>query len=163
MRARSRLLEWTDKQAGPYGRVRGDDVKIKANGVPTWVTVLGLVLGVFSVLAGLAIMTDPTIMGIDDTVVGRQWAGRNMGLGVALLVAVALRDARAYLAGFAAGLFRDIGDLVGAIEDGASPVVPIVVLVLGVAAIGAVLRAGGLAATSAWVTGETAARPAPSS
>ncbi len=119
-------------------------MRIKTSGVPTWVTALASVIGVFSVLAGLAIMIDPTIMGIDDTVVGRQWGGRNIGLGVALLVAVALRDARAYLAGFAAGLFRDIGDLVGAIDDGASPIVPIVFLLFGVAAIGAVLRAGGL-------------------
>ena len=60
-----------------------------------------------------------------------------------LLVAVALREARAYLAGLAGGLLRDVGDLVGAIEDGSSPIVPIVVLVLGAAAIGAALRAGG--------------------
>lgn len=119
-------------------------MRFRTNGVPTWVTGLAILLGLFSTLAGLAIMIDPTIMDIDDTVVGRQWGGRNIGLGVALLVAVALRDARAYLAGFAAGLFRDIGDLVGAIDDGASPIVPVVVLALGVAAIGAVLRAGGL-------------------
>jgi hypothetical protein len=119
-------------------------MRFRTNGVPAWVTGLALLIGLFSTLAGLAIMIDPTIMDIDDTVVGRQWGGRNIGLGVALLVAVALRDARAYLAGFAAGLFRDIGDLVGAIDDGASPIVPVVVLVLGLAAIGAVLRAGGL-------------------
>jgi len=119
-------------------------MRFRTNGVPAWVTGLALLIGLFSTLAGLAIMIDPTIMDIDDTVVGRQWGGRNIGLGVALLVAVALRDARAYLAGFAAGLFRDIGDLVGAIDDGTSPIVPVVVLVLGVAAIGAVLRAGGL-------------------
>lgn len=119
---------------------------IKANGVPTWITGLALLLGVFSTLAGIAIMIDPTIMDIDDSVVGRQWAGRNIGLGVALLIAVALRDARAYIAGFGAGLFRDIGDLVGALDDGASVVVPIVVFVLGVAGIIAVLRAGGLEA-----------------
>lgn len=119
-------------------------MRIRTNGVPVWVTGLALFIGLFSTVAGLAIMVDPSLMEIDDTVVGRQWGGRNIGLGVALLVAVALREPRAYLAGFAAGLFRDIGDLVGALEDGASPVVPIVVLVLGVVAIGAVLRAGGL-------------------
>ena len=124
-------------------------MRVRANGVPTWVTAVALLIGAFSVVAGFAITVDPTIMGIDDTVVGRQWGGRNIGLGIALLVAVALRDARAYLAGFAAGLFRDIGDLVGALDDGASPVVPIVVLVLGAAAIGAVLRAGGLDADPA--------------
>lgn len=125
---------------------------IKANGVPTWVTAIAVVIGLFSTVAGLAIMADPSIMGIDDAVVGRQWGGRNIGLGIALLVAVALRDARAYLAGFAAGLFRDIGDLVGAIDDGASPIVPIVVLVIGAVAIGAVLRADGLTARPAWAT-----------
>lgn len=122
-------------------------MRIRTNGVPPWVTGLALFIGAFSTLAGLAIMIDPSIMDIGDTVVGRQWGGRNMGLGVALLAAVALRDARAYLAGFAAGLFRDIGDLVGAIEDNASPIVPIVVFVLGVVAIVGVLRAGGLVAT----------------
>lgn len=131
-------------------------MRIRTNGVPSWVTGLALLIGVFSTLAGLAIMVDPTIMDIDDSVVGRQWGGRNIGLGVALLVAVALRDARAYLAAFAAGLFRDVGDLVGAIDDGASPVVPIVVLVLGVAAISAVLRAGGLAAEPAWAVDQPA-------
>ena len=88
-------------------------MRINANGVPSWVTALAGLIGLFSVIAGLAIMADPTIMGIDDTVVGRQWGGRNIGLGVALVLAVALRDARVYLAGFAAGLFRDIGDFVG--------------------------------------------------
>ncbi len=117
---------------------------IRANGAPTWVTGLAIFIGLFSVVAGLAIMVDPAIMNIDDSVVGRQWGGRNMGLGVVLLVAVALRNAKAYVAGFAAGLFRDIGDLVGAIDDGASPIVPIVFLVVGVAAIGGVFKAGGL-------------------
>lgn len=128
------------------------EMRIRANGVPAWVVALAVLIGLFSTIAGLAIMADPTIMNIDDTVVGRQWGGRNIGLGIALLVAVALRDARAYLAAFAAGLFRDIGDLVGAIDDGASPIVPIVVFLLGTAAIGAVLRAGGLAAEPAWLT-----------
>lgn len=139
-------------------------MRVRASGVPMWVTVVALILGVFSTLAGLAIMVDPTIMDIDDTVVGRQWGGRNIGLGVALLVAVALREARAYLAGFAAGLLRDIGDLVGALDDGASPVVPVVVLVIGVAAIGAVVRAGGLAVGPASTPGLAAAgSTAPSS
>lgn len=130
-------------------------MRIRTDGVPAWVTGLALFIGIFSTLAGLAIMIDPAIMDIDDVVVGRQWGGRNMGLGVALIVAVVLRDARVYLAGFGAGLFRDVGDLAGAIEDGASPIVPIVVLVLGAAAIGAVLRAGGLAVKSS----ETPAQP----
>ncbi|MDW3178804.1 MAG: hypothetical protein R8J94_15540 [Acidimicrobiia bacterium] len=127
-------------------------MRLKANGVPTGVTALAGFIGLFSMVAGLAIMIDPTIMNIDDSVVGRQWGGRNIGLGVALVVAVVLRDARAYMAGFAAGLFRDIGDLVGAIDDNASVVVPVVFLIVGLAAIGAVLRAGGLAAEPAWVT-----------
>ena len=120
-------------------------MRFRANGVPAWVTVLAAVIGLFSTVAGLAIMIDPSIMGIDDSVVGRQWGGRNIGLGVALLVAVALRAPRAYVAAFAAGLFRDVGDLVGALDDGASPIVPIVFLVVGLAAIAGVLKAGGLA------------------
>ena len=119
---------------------------------------MAVIIGLFSTLAGFAIMADPTIMDIDDTIVGRQWGGRNVGLGIALLVAVALRDARAYVAGFAAGLFRDIGDLVGALDDGASPIVPVVVLVLGAAAIGAVIKAGGLSATPIWLTNQPATR-----
>lgn len=132
------------------GLTKGDEMRIKANGVPSWVTALAALIGLFSMIAGLAIMTDPTIMDIDDSVVGRQWGGRNIGLGAALVVAVALRDARAYMAGFAAGLFRDIGDLVAAIDDGASPIVPIVFLVVGAAAIGAVFQAGGLSAKPTW-------------
>lgn len=135
-------------------------MRVRTNGVPSWATVLALVIGVFSALAGLAIMIDPTIMDIDDTVVGRQWGGRNIGLGVALLVAVALRDARAYLAAFAAGLWRDIGDLVGAVDDGASPVVPIVVMLLGAAAIVAIVRSGGLIAVPASVADDATVRTA---
>ena len=136
-------------------------MRIGANGVPSWVTGLAILIGLFSTLAGLAIMADPTIMDISDTVVGRQWGGRNIGLGIALLVAVALREARAYLAGFAAGLFRDIGDLVGSIDDGASPIVPIVVLVLGLTAIVGVLRAGGLSAEPAWMKQPASTRQQP--
>lgn len=126
-------------------------MRIKANGVPTWVTGLAAFIGLFSVVAGVAIMADPTIMNIDDSVVGRQWGGRNVGLGVALVAAVALREARAYIVGFAAGLFRDIGDLAGALDDGASPIVPIIFLVVGLAAIGAVVQTGGLTAKPVWV------------
>ena len=140
-----------------YDRKRRNHMGFRANGVPVWVTALAVLIGAFSTLAGLAIMIDPSIMDIDDTVVGRQWGGRNIGLGIALLVAVALREARAYLAGFAAGLFRDIGDLVGALDDGASPVVPIVVLVLGLAAIAGVVQAGGLGARAAGSNGQAAA------
>jgi hypothetical protein len=104
-------------------------------------------------------MAEPTIMDIDDTVVGRQWGGRNIGLGIALLVAVALREARAYLTGLAGGLLRDVGDLVGAVDDGSSPIVPIVMLVLGAAAIGAVLRGRGLfAEPPAWLTDQSVGR-----
>lgn len=127
-------------------------MRVKVNGVPAWVTGLAVLIGLFSMVAGLAIMIDPPLMDIDDSVVGRQWGGRNMGLGAALLVAAAMRDARAYVAGFAAGLFRDIGDLVGAIDDSASPIVPIVFLVVGAVAIGAILRSGGLTAKPVWVT-----------
>lgn len=124
-------------------------MQIRTNGVPAWVTGVALFIGVFSVLAGIAIMIDPSIMDIDDTVVGRQWGGRNIGLGVALLVAVLLREARAYIVAFAAGLFRDVGDLVAAIDDGEPPIVPLIVLAVGIAAIAAVLRAGGLNADRA--------------
>ncbi|MGH1493794.1 MAG: hypothetical protein ACRBK7_31105 [Acidimicrobiales bacterium] len=127
-------------------------MRIRANGVPSWVTGLAALIGVFSMVAGLAIMADPTIMNIDDSVVGRQWGGRNIGLGVALVAAVLFRDARAYVGAFAAGLFRDIGDLIGALDGGDSPIVPIVFLVIGVVAIGAVVQAGGLTAKPVWVT-----------
>lgn len=125
-------------------------MQIRANGVPTWVTGLAALIGLFSVVAGVAIMADPTIMNIDDSVVGRQWGGRNIGLGVVLVLAVALRDARAYIAGFGAGLFRDVGDLAGAIDGGDSVIVPVVFLLVGLAAIGAVVQAGGLRAQPAW-------------
>ena len=121
-------------------------MQIRTNGVPAWVTGVAMFIGLFSALAGVAIMIDPSIMDIDDTVVGRQWGGRNIGIGVALLVAVVLREARAYVAAFAAGLFRDVGDLVASIDDGEPPIVPIIVLAVGIAAIAAVLRAGGLSA-----------------
>lgn len=135
-------------------------MQIRTNGVPAWVTGVAMFIGLFSALAGVAIMIDPSIMDIEDTVVGRQWGGRNIGLGVALLVAVMLRDARAYIAAFAAGLFRDVGDLVASIDDGEPPIVPIIVLAVGIAAIAAVLRAGGLNADRTR-PGEAVATPEP--
>ncbi len=89
---------------------------IRAAGIPIWVTVIVTLVGVMGTFLGVMAMIDPTsaigyIQGADSLAI--TWGGRNAGLGVALLVAVFLRNANGYTVAIAASLFREISDLMG--------------------------------------------------
>ena len=116
--------------------------RLRAEGVPVWVTVIAIVLAIGGTLIGLVALVDPSAVSFSsvDDVLGRRWAGRNMGLGLATAVAVALRSRAAYLAAFTGGIFRDLGDLFASIDNNESVVVPVVAMAIGVAAIGAMVR-----------------------
>lgn len=88
---------------------------IRANGIPIWVTILAILIGVMGTQLGVTAMLDPTsaqgyIDGADA--IGLTWGGRNTGLGVALIVAVLLRNPSGYAVAFAASIFRELSDII---------------------------------------------------
>ena len=88
--------------------------KIKADGVPLIITAFALLMGVGGTVIGISALADPSsavnfVDGADD--LATSWAGRNLGLGVVMLVAVAMRQAGAYAAAFAGSVCREISDV----------------------------------------------------
>ena len=93
---------------------------MKPPGIPTWVTVVAALLGIYCTLIGVIGLFDPTgvpefVTGADN--LGTAWAGRMAGTGVALLLAITLRSAAGYAIAFAAGIFREVGDAIVAASD----------------------------------------------
>ena len=87
---------------------------IKADGVPLVMTLFAILMGVGGTIIGISSLADPTsavnfVEGADD--LATSWAGRNLGLGIAMLVAVAMRQAGAYAAAFAGAVFRELTDV----------------------------------------------------
>jgi hypothetical protein len=94
---------------------------IRANGIPLWITIVALLIGLLGTAIGIMALLDPTaafgyIDGADS--IARTWAGRNAGLGVALLVAVALRNANGYAVAFAGSIMREISDILDILNGG---------------------------------------------
>lgn len=92
---------------------------IRTNGIPFVVTIFAILVGAMGTFLGVTALIDPTsavgyIDGAD--VMALSWGGRNLGLGVALLVAVVLRNANGYAVAFAASIFREVGDIVASLS-----------------------------------------------
>lgn len=88
---------------------------IKAEGVPLAMTAFAILMGVGGTIIGIMAISDPTsatnfVSGADD--LATSWAGRNLGLGVAMLVAVLVRHAGAYAAAFAGAICRELSDVI---------------------------------------------------
>lgn len=88
--------------------------RIKADGVPLIITAFAVLMGVGGTVIGISAFADPSsavnfVDGADD--LATSWAGRNLGLGVAMLVAVAVRQAGAYAAVFAGAACRELSDV----------------------------------------------------
>ncbi len=88
---------------------------IKAEGVHIAITAFAILMGVGGTIIGLSALADPTsavnfVAGADD--LATSWAGRNMGLGIAMLMAVAMRHAAGYAAAFAGAIFRELSDVI---------------------------------------------------
>ena len=95
-------------------------MSIRATGIPLWVTVLALILGLFAAAVGISALLDPGralgyVPGADD--LATTWAGRNAGLGVVLLVAVWLRSPAGYVVAFAGQVPREVADMLAAAPD----------------------------------------------
>ncbi|MEM8922677.1 MAG: hypothetical protein AAGD35_04175 [Actinomycetota bacterium] len=96
---------------------------IKARRVPLWMTIFGLLMGLGGTFIGVQALIDPTtaadfVDGADK--MGIAWGGRNLGVGIAMVVAVLLRNVHAYAAGFAAGFCRELSDVIAGLSDGGS-------------------------------------------
>ncbi len=82
---------------------------IKAQGVPLVITGFAILMGIGGTLIGVSALADPSsalnfVDGAED--LATSWAGRNLGLGIAMLVAVALRSSGACAAAFAGAVCR---------------------------------------------------------
>ncbi len=87
---------------------------IKADGVPLVITIFAVIMGLGGTAIGISALADPTsavnfVDGADD--LATSWAGRNLGLGIAMLFAVAMRQAGAYAAAFAGAICRELSDV----------------------------------------------------
>ncbi len=82
-------------------------------GISIWVTVFLWIVIAFGFVLGV-----PAIFGagmMETHTVG--WGGRELGIGVAALVAAMLRNAYAYLIVFLAGIFRELSDALEALAQ----------------------------------------------
>ncbi len=87
---------------------------IRARGVPIAITIFAIVMGLGGTVIGIGALLDPEsavnfVSGADD--LATSWAGRNLGLGIAMLVAVAMRHAAGYAAAFAGAICRELSDV----------------------------------------------------
>jgi len=117
---------------------------IKADGVPIAITVFAVLMGIGGIVIGVGALVDPTsalnfVDGADK--LGTGWGGRNLGLGVAMIAAVLLRQAAGYAVAFAAVIWREFSDVLVSTQDGESFNAPFaVVLVLEVICLGICVR-----------------------
>lgn len=87
---------------------------IRAKGVPIWVTAIAILFGAMGTFLGVNGLINPdTAVGFIEgaEVMALSWAGRNLGLGIALLAAVILRNASGYAVAFGGAMWRDVGDM----------------------------------------------------
>lgn len=87
---------------------------IKAEGVPLAITLFAILMGIGGTVIGVGALFDPEsainfVSGADD--LATSWAGRNLGLGVAMLAAVVFRHAAGYAAVFAGAICRELSDV----------------------------------------------------
>ena len=73
---------------------------IRAKGIPVWLTIIAVLLGLFSTAIGVGVVLNHSLVlgniaGGDRLAI--TWAGRNAALGIVLLVAVYLRNANGEL------------------------------------------------------------------
>lgn len=96
---------------------------MKTAGIPVWITgVLGLTVLMGIGAGGMAMLGN----GMQEFM-GASWGGRNLGLGVAALLAILLKSPAAYIAVFCGAIGREIGDIIQ-LSRGDTPNWPVVIL-----------------------------------
>lgn len=104
--------------------------KLKPQGISIFVTAFGALIAVMGTIFGVSALMDPSaaigyIEGADFMALS--WAGRNLGLAVAMGVALWMRTASAYVIVFIGSLCREIGDVLGAFGTGNTEMVPMLI------------------------------------
>ena len=92
---------------------------IRVNRIPLVITLFAILVGAMGTFLGVMALIDPTsAIGFIDgaDVMALSWGGRNLGLGVALLAAVALRNASGYTVAFAGSIFREVADIIASLN-----------------------------------------------
>ena len=120
--------------------------RITVAGLPDFVPIFALLLGLYCTVTGIVGLIDPS--GVPEFIsdadnLGTAWAGRMAGTGVALVLAVVLRNAAGYAIAFGAAIFREVGDAIVAASEtseGLPLIVVLVVLAVDVAAFGLAMR-----------------------
>ena len=84
--------------------------RIRTAHVPLWVTGLAIIIAVFGTVLGLASLLSPSEADVPQWF-ERAYGGRNLGIALVMGLAVGLRSKATYIAGFVAGVARDVGDL----------------------------------------------------
>lgn len=116
---------------------------IKAEGVHIAITAFAILMGVGGTVIGISALADPTsavnfVAGADD--LATSWAGRNMGLGIAMLVAVALRHASGYAVAFAGAICRELSDVIVEFNAAFFVIMLIEIVCLGICARAALMQ-----------------------
>ena len=87
---------------------------IRAEGVPNWVTILAILIGLVPTGVAIAVSLNNSfapgfIEGADSLTI--TWVGRTLGLGLAALLAVYLRNSNAYAVAFFGAIIRELIDI----------------------------------------------------
>lgn len=101
--------------------------KLKPNNIPVFVTFYGGVLALIGTYLGIsALITPSTAVGYIDgaEMISGAWAGRTLGMALALLLALWFRNAEVYTIAFLASACREGGDIIGAIHSGSTNLLP---------------------------------------
>lgn len=101
---------------------------LKTAGIPLWVTIFALIVLLMGCVTGLMIMFGPGPDPLLSSAMKFSLGGRQLGLGLAVGVAVLLKSPTAYIAVFVGGLGRDLADLMAELsklEPSMGKIVPI--------------------------------------
>lgn len=111
--------------------------RIRAAGVPVWVSVFALVIAAMGLVFGIVALISPSSIFFTDAddALGQRWAGRQLGIGIVTLGALVLRSRPVYVLALLAGIAREIGDLFAAITEDFTTVPAIAFTVIGIAAL----------------------------
>lgn len=120
--------------------------RIRVPGLPDFIPLFAVLLGLYCTVTGIVGLIDPSgvpefISGADN--LATAWAGRMAATGVALVLAVLLRNAAGYVIAFGAAIFRELGDVIVAASEtseGLPLIVVLVVMAVDVVAFGLAMR-----------------------
>ena len=107
--------------------------KLRLPGIPVSVSMYAVILSVIGIGLGISALLNPTsavnyVEGADA--IAGAWAGRTLGLGLAMAAAVWMRSNTALTVTFIGAFFRELGDIVGMIPTGQSTTVSVLAVFL---------------------------------